>query len=259
MAILVFQHHPHERPSRLGAILADYSHRLHVCELHDGAPLPPDLDGVDGVISLGGPMNVDQTGQYPWMQPEMDLLRQAHQARIPLVGICLGAHLIAKALGGDVTAMDQPEVGWDYIQQSFPGTIDPLLSGIPWRTRQFHLHAQEIVALPEEGVGLAGSKTCRNQAFKVGMTTYGFQYHFEWSRAEIQSAIEQNPDLLQGAGISADELRQGVDAHYELYRHLGDRLSHNIANLLMPVDKRFGGRHAPAEPNPTANWQPVKS
>lgn len=259
MAILIFEHHPLERPSRLGDVLRDHSHRLRVCQLHKGDDPPPDLDSIDGVVSLGGPMNVDETDRYPWMPRELELLAEAHKREVPIVGICLGAQLLAKALGGDVTAMDQPEVGWEPVKQSFPGTMDPLHNGIPWTTRQFHMHGYEIVDLPAEGLGLAGSATCRNQSFKVGLTSYGFQYHFEWTRAEIQAVVDANSETIGKAGTTPDELRRGLEQHYDLYRHLGDRLCNNIAGLLMPVDKRFGTRHAPAEPNPIANWQPARS
>ncbi len=259
MAILVFQHHPLEGPSRLGAILRDYGHRLHVCELHEGQPLPPDLDGIDGIVSLGGPMNVDDTAEHPWLAGEMDLIRQAHEREVPVVGLCLGAQLLTKALGGEITAMDQPEAGWQPIQLAFPGTIDPLFSGTPWRSWQFHLHSQEITALPAGATPLAGSKICRTQSFKVGLTSYGFQYHFEWTKADITSALEAHRDLFNAAEIKPEAVQTDTEQYYELYRHLGDRMCHNIANLLVPIDKRFGGRHGTVEPTPVANWQPAKS
>jgi len=259
MAILVFQHHALETPGRLGAILRDYGHRLNVIELHEGDNLPPDLDGIDGVLSLGGPMNVDQTTEHTWIEGELDLLRRAHEAHIPVVGLCLGAQLVAKALGGEVGAMTQPEAGWHPVNLAFPGTIDPLHNGIPWRTNQLHLHAQEVTSLPDGGTPLAGSQACRTQAYKVGLTTYCFQYHFEWKRDTIEKVLRENSDMLQQAGASTDDVIAGLDTHYELHRHLGDRLCHNIANLLMPIDKRFGGRHGTAEPTPLANWQPAES
>ena len=259
MAILVFQHHADETPGRLGATLRDYGHRLRICELFEGEALPPDLDGVDGVVSLGGPMNVDDTHEHAWLDGEIELLRQAHERELPIVGICLGAQLVARALGGAVGPMDQPEVGWQPVQLAFPGTMDPVFGGIPWRTQQFHMHGQQITTLPDGATGLAGSPMCPQQSFKAGLTTYCFQYHFEWNQREIESALQANNALLEKAGVSADQIKQDTAQHYEMHRHLGDRLCHNIANLLMPIDKRYGTTHAAVEPAPIPNWQPAKS
>src|SRR5690606_13233304 len=99
-------------------------------------------------------------------------LRQAHEANVPMVGICLGLQLIATALGGKVEAMPAAEVGWHTVKLAFPGTIDPIYAGIPWQHMQFHLHGQEVTALPPGATPLAASKVCKNQAVKVGLKTY---------------------------------------------------------------------------------------
>jgi len=255
MPILVFEHTPSETPARLGAALRDQGHRLRVLELYEGDPLPPDLDDVHGILSLGGPMNVDQTEQHNWIYSEMELIRAAHERELPVVGLCLGAQMVAKALGGEVGPMDQPEAGWHQVELAFPGTMDPIYSGTPWRTQQFHLHSQQVTTLPPEATHLASSPQCQYQAFKVGLTTYAFQYHFEWNREELETVISENESMLREAGCDPDELRRQTDEHYELYRHLGDRLGHMLATLLFPIDKRYGSR--PSEP--VANYSPSGS
>jgi GMP synthase (glutamine-hydrolysing) len=236
MSLLVFQHDRTEPPAVLGSILRDHGHRLRVVELFDGQPLPPDLDDVDGIVSMGGSPNVDQAAEYPWIAGEMALLKQAHDRSIPIVGVCLGAQLIAAALGGKVAAMATPEAGWANVKQSFPGTIDTIYQGIPWDTMQVHMHGQEVTTLPPGGTPLAGSKLCKTQAFRVGMTTYGFQYHFEWDRNGI---VEASKDGLVGkAGVTAESIVQGIEQHYHSYRRLGDRLCETIALMLFPLDRR---------------------
>ena len=252
MPILVFEHTPTETPARLGAALRDQGHRLRVLELYEGDPLPPDLDDVHGIVALGGPMNVDQTEQYHWLYSEMSLIRSAHDQQIPVVGLCLGAQLVAKALGGEVEPMDKPEVGWGEVELAFPGTMDPIFAGTPWRTQQFHLHEQTVSSLPAEGTPLASSAGCQYQAFKVGLTTYAFQYHFEWNREELNAVIDANEAEIREAGQDPAKLKEETDQHYELYRHLGDRLCQMIATLLFPIDKRYGSR--PSEP--VANFNP---
>lgn len=236
MSVVVFQHDPNEDAGRLGQVLRDDGHRLRVIRLDQGQALPPDLDDVDGLISMGGPMSVDQTATYSWLDGEMELIRQAHQRQKPIIGICLGAQLIAKALGGEVGSMTAPEIGWLPIQMAFPGTIETILSGIPWNSVQFHLHEQEVTKLPEAGVPLAGSSACRNQAFKVGMRTFAFQYHFEWTREDIEHVIKT--PFVQKHVPDPQSLLTSLKQHYEGYRRLGDRLARNIAQYLIPLDKR---------------------
>jgi len=200
-------------------------------------------------------MHVDEHDEHPWLYSEMELIRSAHEAGIPVVGMCLGAQLIAKALGGTVEAMNQPEVGWKQVELTFPGTMDPILAGIPWRTQQFHLHSHAVTILPKEATSLAGSQACQYQAFKVRLTTYAFQYHFEFDRRQLENVIDLNHEMIQQAGEKIEDVKHQTSEHYELHRHLGDRLCNNLAMLLMPLDKRFGPR--PSEP--AANYRPAKS
>jgi GMP synthase-like glutamine amidotransferase len=236
MSLLVLQHEGHESPMLLGRVLQGHGHRLRTIRLDLGEPLPADLDDVDGIVAMGGSANVDEVGTYPWLEPEMAYLKQAHAAGRPIVGVCLGAQLIAAALGGKVAAMAEPEVGWKPVKLAFAGTTDPLLAGVPWETVQFHLHGQEVTQLPPEGVPLAGSARCKLQAFRVGLTTYAFQYHFECDHAGI--ARFASDDLVSKAGEKADVIVADCKHHFAAYRRLGDRLAENIAMLLFPIDKR---------------------
>ena len=264
MAILIFQHHPLETPGRLGDHLRDHGHRLRIVELHHAMPLPPDLDDVDGLISMGGPMNVGEDDRHPWLSGEMELIKQAHEREIPIVGICLGAQLVAAALGGEVgpmqpgeaTTAEGVEAGWHPVQLSFPGTTDTIHQGIPWRTMQFHLHGQEVKKLPpQDATPLSGSQACKTQAFRVGLTTYAFQYHFEWSRKQIDAVMHDQSEWLRTKAIDPGTITGETQDHYAVYRHLGDRLCDNITNLLMPLDKRIKPRRG----EPAANWKPAMS
>lgn len=240
MAIVVTEHHPLETAGRLGEILRDHGHRLRVIKLHAGDSLPDDLDNVDGLISMGGPMGVHETSEHDWLEGEMDLIRRTHEAGLPVTGICLGAQLIAQALGGEVAPMEKTEIGWGQVECSFFGTVDPILFGVPWKTMQFHAHGDEIKKCPAGGtpIPMISSPQCKAQAFKVGMTTYGFQFHFEWDREQIGQFMKTFQDWISQSGHDIDRIRSELDASYELYRHLGDRLCTNLSTLLYPVDKR---------------------
>lgn len=234
MSLLVFEHHPDETSGRLGEICRAFGHRLDVRRMYQGDAAPNDLNGVDGVISMGGPMNVSDADQHAWMKPQMALLRAAHDQGSPVVGVCLGAQMIAAALGGEVGAMSQTEVGWRPVTQAFAGTIDPLLAGVPWRSMQFHSHGCEVTAPPPASALLMSSDACRQQAFRVGLTTYGFQFHFEWTADRLRKVAAGDFAKQSDNGqIIAD-----LPRHYDDYRRLGDRLCSQIAELLFPIDKR---------------------
>ncbi len=235
MAIIVFQHESFEDSAQLGAFLQQQGHRLRTIHLYHGEEVPVDFDDVDGVISMGGTMNVDDTDEHAWLKPELAYLKQAHEKGLPIVGVCLGHQLIAKALGGEVAAMEKPEIGFGNVKLAFPGTIDTLHAGIAWDSVQFHFHGQEVSKLPEGGTPLSGSKACRTQAFKVGMKTFGFQYHFEWTLEDIKKFLAL--PWVKENGYSPDQILDDAGKFYENYRRRGDRLCENIATYLFPIDK----------------------
>ncbi len=236
MALVVFQHSPTEPALKLGEVLQAHGHKLRTIKLFAGDPVPVDLDDVDGIVSMGGSPNVDQAAQYPWITAELAYLKKAHEAGKAIVGVCLGAQLIAAALGGKVEAMKAPEVGWKKIKQTFQGNTDVVLAGIPWESTQFHLHGQEVAALPPDSTPLAGSPQCRQQAFRVGSTTYAFQYHFECGQPDIASFATD--DLVKKAGESSQQIVNMAGDYFPAYRRLGDRLCQNIAMLLFPIDRK---------------------
>jgi GMP synthase-like glutamine amidotransferase len=241
MAITVFEHHPLETADRLGTVLNEHGHRLDIIQLHRGQPVPPDLDNVDGVISMGGPMNLDDAERPDWMRPELDFLKAAHEADLPVLGVCLGAQLIAEALGGSVEKMESPEIGFGKVTSTFFGTTDPLHLGVPWDMQMFHAHGRQVTSPPPGGtpMPLSGSAATKCQAFRVGLNTYGFQYHFEWTRKTIEQVIADDPEFYGSGEHRPDDLLRSLDPHYRLYRHLGDRLCQNLATLMFPLDKRL--------------------
>ena len=233
MSILVFQHDPGEDAAVLGSILQSYGHELEILHLDEGDPVPADLDGVDGIVSLGGPMNIQDVTACPWLADQMHCLKQASELGRPVVGICLGAQVLCAALGGQVGPAEASELGWHPVTLSFPGTIDPVYAGIRTTSIQFHLHGQEVKQLPDGATPLAGSQRCRVQAFKVGMNAYGFQYHFEWTMEDLARAACD--PMVESAGLSCDQVLADSDRHYAGYRRLGDRLCHSLAMLVFPI------------------------
>lgn len=234
MAIIVFQHSEANRPGRIGAILRDHAHALDVRRLDLGDPVPPDFDNVSGVVSLGGPQDVGDGSA--WMDAEAEYLRAAHERQLPVVGVCLGAQLIAHALGGEVGPMDAPEVGFFDLTLTGAAHVDTAFAGILWTHRTFCHHACEIKSLPPGATNLASSAACAVQAFRAGMRTYAFQFHFEADRALALAINEHGGE----PSIEAGELNAQFDAHYPTFARLSDRLCENLAAHVFPAAKPVG-------------------
>lgn len=244
MPIIVLQHAASDGIGRLGPILRDNAHRLDIRRLDlpatlGGKGVPADFDDVDAVISLGGPMNVGD--DVPWMNAELAFLREAHARQLPVLGICLGAQMIAAALGGEVGPMTSPvgEFGFCPVEQTPQGNTDRILAGIPWTTWQFQAHGQMVTKLPDGATLLQTSKACRVQCFSAGLRTYAFQYHFESTRANVDGFLSDrwSQELMGKLGVPSGDVRRLADEHYETFDRLGGRLSENIASFMFPMRK----------------------
>lgn len=232
MAIIAIQHDDLRRSGRLGVTLRDHGFRVRTIRVDQGEALPADFDGVDGVVSLGGRQNVDE--KHAWIEKELAFLREAHERSLPVLGICLGAQLIAKALGGEVGKMDRPEMGFTDVHLTPAAHTDTILTGIAWRSPQFQKHWYEVKTLPEGARLLATNPACKVQAYSIGMRTYAFQYHFECDRSMIDQYMTDAKTDLHQAGITTDEYMRQLESKYEMFARLGDRLCLNICTYLIP-------------------------
>jgi GMP synthase-like glutamine amidotransferase len=237
MAIIVLQHDDRNTAGRLGMTLRDHGFKLDTRKLHRGDPVPADLDDVDGVISLGGKPNVhDSRDEHPWIDAELDLLRAAHARALPVVGICLGHQMIAAALGGEVAKCDKPEAGFVKVWLTPAAHTDEVFAGIAWDSPQFQTHGCEVVKAPPGAVVLASSAKCKIQAFKAGMRTYGFQYHFELDRDDIAKFVREGKQSFYDAGLTFDDVSKQADRDYPMFARLGDRLCVNLAAYIFTLE-----------------------
>jgi len=236
MPILIFQHTATEHAARLALTLRDHARKLDVRRLdlpetRTNPHIPTDFDNVEGIISLGGQMNVGD--DLPWMQRETEFLAAAHKRNVPTVGICLGAQLIAKALGGTVAPMaGEPEWGMLPVRQFPIANTDIILAGIPWELPQFHAHGQEITTLPPGAAALQASDKCKVQSFRAGLRTYGFQYHFECDLAMIREFLTSGDPQMAASGLSAEHGMEEARIQYEMYTRTNDRLAVNLVTYL---------------------------
>ncbi len=146
----------------------------------------PDALGPDqGLIILGGPMNVDETDKYPHLAEQIRLIKETVDQGQLVLGICLGSQLLAKALGAPVYRAPSEEIGWEEIEFTDAGRADPILEGLSDPLPVFQWHG-ETFELPDGATHLASSNACANQAFRYGSRAYGLQFHFEVDREMAQ-------------------------------------------------------------------------
>ncbi len=245
MAILILEHQAGETAGRLGNAFAARGQRLEIRQIFAGDSIPTvaAVNEYDGIISLGGAMNADQSADYPWIKDELALLRAAHERELAVVGLCLGCQVVALALGAEVGPLTKDpetnpaglEIGWHQIKMAFPGTVETLYSGLPWQQWQFHWHGCEVKKLPPGALPLAGSKFCKIQAFKAGVRTFGFQYHFEINRNHIADWSTKWADQRQAVGLTPAQLIADTKSYFADYERLSTRLAASIADYLLPI------------------------
>ncbi len=189
MKIVVLQHAAIDSPGTLAGWAAERTGiEFSVIRLDKGHPLPS-LEDFDWLVSLGGPMNADEDEHYPWLGPEKELTRAAIRAGKHVLGICLGAQIIARALGAPVTRNRYAEVGWFTIQTTPEAEGHSLCAPLPSECTVFHWHG-DTFEIPDGAIRFASSEACANQAFIYGPRVLALQFHLEVGQEEIRSFVQ---------------------------------------------------------------------
>jgi len=176
--VLVFQHVPYEPLGSLDPLLKGAGFRIRYINFGREPESRPTLDGYEALIVLGGPMNSDQIDSYPNLITEVEIIREAVERDMSVLGICLGAQLLAKALGGEVSRNAVREIGWCEVEMTEAGLSDPVLSTFAPKQEVFQWH-EDGISLPGGAEHLATSPASAVQAFRCGDHAYGFQFHLE--------------------------------------------------------------------------------
>ncbi len=198
--ILVFQHVPFEPLGTLDPLLKESGFRIRYVNFGREPESRPALEKYEALIVLGGPMNSDQIASYPNLITEVEIIREALQRDMSILGVCLGAQLLAKAVGGSVSRNPSREIGWCDVDLTESGATDPVLSCFAPRQQVFQWH-EDGITLPPEAVHLASSPASTVQAFRYGKHAYGFQFHLEAS----QSLIERWLSVPDHQGVLDEE------------------------------------------------------
>jgi GMP synthase (glutamine-hydrolysing) len=198
------QHVPFEGPAYIGEWAGRHGHPVTGTALFKGETAP-DPAGFDCLVVMGGPMGVDDVSQYGWLTPEKRFVEQAIRAGKQVLGICLGAQIIAQVLGARVFRNTEKEIGWYPVSRAEAAGTSPLGAAFPEEFQAFHWHG-DTFDLPSGAVHLARSGACRHQAFSYGENTLGLQFHLETTRQSIDLLIENcGEELVPGTYIQGEE------------------------------------------------------
>ncbi len=192
MRVHWLQHADHEDPGTLLPWLSRHALRARGSCLHIGEPLPA-LEDFDTLIVMGGPMNIYEHERHPWLVAEKQLIRRALDGGKRLLGICLGAQLIADQLGGPVSRNPDTELGWWPVRLTDAGRRSRLLGDWPAEFNAFHWHG-DTFALPPGAEWLAHSQACARQAFSFdGGRVLGLQFHPEVRADMLREWFSMSP------------------------------------------------------------------
>ncbi|NJR62803.1 MAG: type 1 glutamine amidotransferase [Cyanobacteria bacterium CRU_2_1] len=214
MKFLVIKHVVVEGLGVFGQFCQDAGITIDTVELEKGDPFP-DLEGYAALWVMGGPMNVEDEAKFPWLVDEKVLIRKAvRDLQLPYMGVCLGAQLLADALGGEVQPMLTPEVGLLNVTMTSTGCNHSFLTGLPETLTVLQWHGQEVKRLPVGATLLASSDHCQVQAYAVGDYAFGLQFHSEVTNETVGDWVqipEYRADLEATLGSTGcDNLKQAV-------------------------------------------------
>ena len=231
MRLLVFQHLACEHPAILRRFLKEDGIPWDTVELDEGDAIPP-LESYDMLWVMGGPMDVWDVEEHPWLIPEKRAIRKwVRELKRPFLGVCLGHQLLADALNGTCGPQRPPEVGILDIELTAAGQSDPVFSGLPRRMKALQWHGVKVAQAPDDAVVLARSDVCAVQAMRVGRHAYSMQYHVEiepntipdWGKVpayEAALAKVRGPHALEGLAREAEPLMADFIANARrLYRN----------------------------------------
>ncbi|MCW8957358.1 MAG: type 1 glutamine amidotransferase [Gammaproteobacteria bacterium] len=195
------QHVPFESLGSIEPCLKKAGYEISSTQFFNSEELPEIAD-IHFLVVMGGPMSVNDEQEHPWLTAEKKFIKNAIEAGKPVLGICLGAQLIANSMGGEVFQNAEKEIGWFPVEAVKSKTNS--VFQFPEKTDVFHWHG-ETFRLPNGAIQIAKSKGCENQAFQIGTNVIGLQFHLETTPASAQAIVENCRDeLVDGEYIQSE-------------------------------------------------------
>jgi GMP synthase (glutamine-hydrolysing) len=224
--VLAVIHGSKVRSGVFGEVVEDRGHRLEEWSLAWGRPAPRPIDDYGAILVFGGAMHADQDDRHPWLREENFFIQRLLHRHVPMLGVCLGAQLIAKAAHAPVGPSSEPEIGWFPIELTDDADGDPLFGRLPERFDGFQWHYYTY-GVPAGARELARSAAC-SQAFRLGDSAWGIQFHAEVTSSQIDSWIEEAPDELP---MAAGELRAETARRIEEWNAIGRALCEGFVEV----------------------------
>jgi GMP synthase (glutamine-hydrolysing) len=214
MNLHYLQHVSFEGLASIETWAAARGHRVAATRLHEGEPLPR-LDQLDWLVVMGGPMNIYEEDRFPWLAAEKRFLKSAIESGRVVLGVCLGAQLIADVLGGPVGRNAHKEIGWFPVRKTEAAARSRVCETLPAELEAFHWHG-DTFALPPGAVHVARSEACENQAFIYDERVVGLQFHLETTPASVRLLAKHCADeLVTGPLIQSVEAMLADEQRFE--------------------------------------------
>ncbi len=219
MNVLAVVHGANAPPGSFADVVADRGHRLETWSLAWGTPPPRPVDDYGAVMVFGGAMHADEEHFHPWLREEHLFIERLLDLHVPLLGVCLGAQLIAKAAHAEVYRASEPEVGWVDVELTEEAAGDPVFAGLARRfpAFQWHYYAFDV---PAGACELARSSVCA-QAFRLGDAAWGVQFHPEVTTEIVSSWVEEAPEEVP---VDVGDFLARADQHLDEWLDFGRSL-----------------------------------
>jgi len=228
--VLAVIHGARSRSGVFGEAVEARGHELEEWSLAWGEPPPRPLDDYGAVLVFGGSMHADQDDRHPWLREETLFLRRLLDSRTPVLGVCLGAQLLARAAHAPVGPASEPEIGWCDVELTAEAADDPVLSGLPSRFKAFQWHFYTH-GVPAGAIELARSAVC-TQAFRLGDSAWGIQFHAEVTSAQVARWLVDD----DAAGQDVETIGRATEERIAHWNEVG----RDLCGAFLEVAERVG-------------------
>ncbi|HWA75895.1 MAG TPA: gamma-glutamyl-gamma-aminobutyrate hydrolase family protein [Polyangiaceae bacterium] len=238
---IVLQHASFEGPGRIAPLLSERGYALDVRHLYRGDAVPSRLAANEVLIVMGGPMGVEdlERAEFGYLRREVQLLSRCVEEDAPVLGVCLGAQLLAFAAGAAVRPMVNAtgercyEVGWAPVRFHAQGSADPILRGLPAEAPMLHWHGDQF-EIPSRARLLASTALCAQQAFQLRSRLFGLQFHCEVTAANVADFLREDDKYVARANGPAGVQRLKLETEHYLpsFEAVGNLLLRNLLNVM---------------------------